>query len=541
MKNNLLKLKLVFVPFVIISIVLIVGYTFLNWLLLIKLKLFSVNEDIVNFWIPIALPWVPIILWLKARIKILNLKSENGNQPFLYMFVAWLAMIGPIVISQFYIESASGTLTRLTAITNIKGTDTKYYSLNRYYIDKVNATTHSEFEVSGKHNEDFNMRIYVAVPIFAQVADTAGNECIAWYGVKYSQQISNDLSSSDKETKYRAFVKESEADFEKKDVSKFVYLERIGNIDDHKAYNTAISNSNKYLNKSTTMLLPINEPFEARNGSKQAWILGLLIIAAIVWLFMVLFPEVDEEALAAYKSGNKNEEKEDTIWWVLVPKQGYFITPIIVNLNLLLFIIMVCAGLGFLSFKAPDLLRWGGNYRPAIMIGEWWRLLTNIFIHGGLMHLLCNMYGLLFAGLFLEPLLGKIRYAAIYLLTGIAASLTSLWWHEAIVSVGASGAIFGLYGFFLALLLLRVFPKGFSKAFLLSTIVFVGYNLLMGLAGGIDNAAHIGGLVTGFVIGAAMYPKLKKQIENDMQNANEVNATENLIEDAETENGIVKK
>jgi membrane associated rhomboid family serine protease len=101
----------------------------------------------------------------------------------------------------------------------------------------------------------------------------------------------------------------------------------------------------------------------------------------------------------------------------------------------------------------------------------------------------------------------------VYLVTGLLASATSLWWHHAVVSVGASGAIFGLYGTFLALLVTQVFPKEFSKAFLTSTLFFVGYNLVMGLAGGIDNAAHIGGLVSGFCIGLLLSPRLKREAE----------------------------
>jgi membrane associated rhomboid family serine protease len=174
---------------------------------------------------------------------------------------------------------------------------------------------------------------------------------------------------------------------------------------------------------------------------------------------------------------------------------------------------MVIAGLGLVSFKGIDLLHWGANYRPSIANGQWWRLLTSIFLHGGLMHLAANMLGLLFVGIFLEPLLGKTKYAAIYVGTGIIASATSIWWYTATISVGASGAIFGLYGLFLALMLLKVFPKDFSKIFLVSTSVFVGYNLLMGFAGGIDNAAHMGGLISGFIIGLFLSPSLKREVE----------------------------
>jgi membrane associated rhomboid family serine protease len=127
------------------------------------------------------------------------------------------------------------------------------------------------------------------------------------------------------------------------------------------------------------------------------------------------------------------------------------------------------------------------------------------------MHLVFNMYGLLFVGIFLEPLLGRIKHLIAYLMTGILASCASIWWFDATVSVGASGAIFGLYGVFLALLLTKVYPPDFSKAFLASISIFIGYNLLMGLGGGIDNAAHIGGLLSGFALGLILYPTIDKE------------------------------
>ena len=93
--------------------------------------------------------------------------------------------------------------------------------------------------------------------------------------------------------------------------------------------------------------------------------------------------------------------------------------------------------------------------------------------------------------------------------------IASIWWYDATVSVGASGAIFGLYGVFLAFLLTKIFPPDFAKSFLICTAVFVGFNLIMGLTGGIDNAAHIGGLLSGFVFGLILSPILKRQIENE--------------------------
>lgn len=168
-------------------------------------------------------------------------------------------------------------------------------------------------------------------------------------------------------------------------------------------------------------------------------------------------------------------------------------------------------GYGFISFKGQDLLQWGANFGPITKSGQWWRLITCIFLHGGILHLFTNMYGLLFVGFFLEPLLGRKYFLIIYLLNGILASLVSLFWHDATVSIGASGAIFGMYGFFISFMIFKIFTSEFSKAFLLSTLVFVGINLLMGLTGGIDNAAHIGGLLSGFIIGTLMAIFMKRK------------------------------
>ncbi|MEJ7610097.1 MAG: rhomboid family intramembrane serine protease [Ferruginibacter sp.] len=94
-------------------------------------------------------------------------------------------------------------------------------------------------------------------------------------------------------------------------------------------------------------------------------------------------------------------------------------------------------------------IKWGSNYGPLTLSGDPWRLITNVFIHFGIIHLAMNMYCLYIIGSYLEPMLGKTKFITAYLCTGILASLTSLWWHnESVNSAGASGAVFGLYGLF---------------------------------------------------------------------------------------------
>jgi len=195
---------------------------------------------------------------------------------------------------------------------------------------------------------------------------------------------------------------------------------------------------------------------------------------------------------------------------LFIPRKGYFITPILIDLNILIFILMAITGVSVMQPDNESLLKWGANFRPVTLEGEWWRLFTCCFLHIGILHLLMNMYALLYIGILLEPYLGKTRFLSAYLLTGIMASTASLYWHDLIISAGASGAIFGMYGVFLAMLTTNLIDKNARMPLLASIGIFVGYNLLNGMKAGIDNAAHVGGLVTGLLIGYAFLPSLKK-------------------------------
>ncbi|POY36299.1 rhomboid family intramembrane serine protease [Solitalea longa] len=206
-------------------------------------------------------------------------------------------------------------------------------------------------------------------------------------------------------------------------------------------------------------------------------------------------------------------EQITSFFSIFKPVKGFFITPILIDLNILIFILMAVCGVNIMLPDNESLLNWGANFRPMTLQGQWWRLITNCFLHIGVFHLLMNMYALLNIGVLLEPLLGKTRFISAYLLTGITASIASLWWHDLTISAGASGAVFGMYGVFLAMLTTNLIEKTARKALLTSIGVFVAYNLINGLRAGIDNAAHIGGLVGGLVIGYALIPSLKKPEE----------------------------
>jgi rhomboid protease GluP len=192
---------------------------------------------------------------------------------------------------------------------------------------------------------------------------------------------------------------------------------------------------------------------------------------------------------------------------MLWPRAGYFTTPLLLLANLLVFLLMGLTGINLLSPAGADLIAWGSNYSP-LVLAQPWRLFTSMFLHGGTAHLLLNLSALLLLGVLAEAKVGRWPWLLIYLLSGVGGSLTSWWWHTGgINSVGASGAIFGLYGLLLALLLVRThFTTRQERAGIIGLLLYFALGSLVGGLQGsaVDNAAHLGGLLTGFGAGIVL-------------------------------------
>jgi len=188
-----------------------------------------------------------------------------------------------------------------------------------------------------------------------------------------------------------------------------------------------------------------------------------------------------------------------------------FITHIIIALNLVVFMAMVASGVSIFAPQSDQLIKWGADYGPQTLDGDWWRLLSSAFVHIGALHLLLNMWCLWNLGRLAERMFGNWIFLALYLLSGLGGSLTSVLWNPSIVSAGASGAVFGVAGGLAAFWYFGkvALPRSIIKRDFASILTFVGYNLSYGFArGGVDNAGHIGGLLVGFALGALLHRPL---------------------------------
>jgi rhomboid protease GluP len=166
---------------------------------------------------------------------------------------------------------------------------------------------------------------------------------------------------------------------------------------------------------------------------------------------------------------------------------------------------MCAAGASPWDPSLSQVARWGASFGPWIAHrGEAWRFLAPMFVHGGFLHLLFNMWCLVRIGPIAERLFGSPGFLAAYLLSGVGGTLASVAVHPHAFGVGASGAVFGVFGMLVAFLLVqgRAIPRLLVRPMLVSAVVIAAINLVSGFSSPeVDNAAHVGGLAAGFAAG----------------------------------------
>lgn len=234
--------------------------------------------------------------------------------------------------------------------------------------------------------------------------------------------------------------------------------------------------------------------------------------------FYGLKEKIEKILFSDYKSKEQEQKKQSSKvkfknWkndFHFSTKKMPWVTIGIMVINFVVFFVTSILGD---TTNAQFLLNHGGLYLPSVMIeGQWYRLLTSMFLHSGFLHILNNMFILYFTGEILELAIGKIKYSAIYLISGIGGGLLSLFVayqsQNYVVSVGASGAIFGVIG---ALLWLVIAHRGKYKELtssrmliMIVLILFIGFTSTQ-----IDNWGHIGGLVSGFLTSVLLYHRKK--------------------------------
>jgi membrane associated rhomboid family serine protease len=216
---------------------------------------------------------------------------------------------------------------------------------------------------------------------------------------------------------------------------------------------------------------------------------------------MALLPARQTEAFATAQAEHEVFHDRIDHWTPRTP-----VIFVLLAMNIAVFALMWLdpSGRGSPVAEGLKLVRWGSNFGQFTLRGQWWRLVTSMFIHGSLLHIAFNMFALWQVGRLVERMFGSMRFIALYMIAGVCGSVASVVWNPHVNSVGASGAIFGIIGGLLAFI--RRPDSGVPPTIVKDLRGSLGGFLLFNIAAGMvyphtDNAAHIGGLVGGYVAG----------------------------------------
>jgi membrane associated rhomboid family serine protease len=503
------KLRRLFPPAALLSLLLLAAYSALNWFVLSRTAF--LHEDVADYWLPLFLAALLELAIILPRLRSLDLGKKN--LPLIINLAAVALIAAPTMLAQTYISTSIATISHVEDASDIgKAAQSRYYTASSICVDGPKARAAFQIEASGRQNQYLDITIYAVVPVCKTIAyfpksilDTSApplrDQPGLWVGLSFFKSLDNGLSQDSKKKLYLDFVQQTQGELNKLDTSKYRYLERSARSTERRYFDKALEKGGIRQPATQLVLVPHREAYTPHAND---WLMmtglalgvGLMIWAGIVAV-MPLATEEDREQAA----------KDAVLGTMVVPTRTSYGLPLLLDLNVAVFLAMVFAGLGFISFDSDDLIAWGGNYGPALMQGQFFRLVTSLFVHGGVMHLLNNMYGLVIAGLFLNTALPNWRMILCYLVTGLGGSIASAMLHPALVSVGASGAILGLWGVLVGLALLGDTRLAQQKnIILINGAGFAALTVIIGaFTPGIDNAAHIGGFVAGLAVGGAVF------------------------------------
>lgn len=311
------KVRLVFVPYLVLLVLCAAAYSFINWRFYLPHPWDRIPEAIMFITLPIALAIVVVLIWLRPRLRLLTVKAEKTSPQFTLNVLSIMAIAIPTILFQHWLLSAAGELRKVYAPSEIaKGHYAKYYSVKEFA--ELKKYTSMRFAItSSNKGRTLEYQQYFAMPLidknvfanahFAQDTFltytklfTEGNPPQVWACMKYTFRIKKKESTRKKED---AFIEICKNDFYRKDFSRITYMDRLGNNELQKGYKkTIVTEGGKH--KPIILNVRFNL-FEKRSDDARKWaIIGTLISIISLLLVFIIF-KWDEERLQAFEHKNR--------------------------------------------------------------------------------------------------------------------------------------------------------------------------------------------------------------------------------------------
>ncbi len=301
-----LKFRVLFVPFLIRTIGFIAFYTFLNWLLTIKLDLFQIPETFIDLVMPIILcvAFVPMGLSYKKIFPCKITERENsGTYSEFWSIIAYATLALSIIFAQLYLHRYTASVMKIETSTQIDRSHlTKYYQINSMYLDKKFTSVYFSAEPGrGRYNRSLYYNAYYALPLMTAQSDTSLKTQNVWYVKTYSKKMSNSMSATENEIAYAKFCKDADQRFAQADLYNVGYFVRC----DWESQDNllAIQQTKMFDNPNDPIILnPVQAPFNPDyNRMLHFFLLSFCLGSFLMFLMIVLRP-LSEETLKVFEA-----------------------------------------------------------------------------------------------------------------------------------------------------------------------------------------------------------------------------------------------
>lgn len=500
-----IKLHTIIIPYLILLGSTIAGYMLLQYVLdITHLAWQPFIGMLLNFWIPILLPLVLVIAVLHKRLTILY----TGRAYIFYIVLAYSSITLCLTPATKFILSAPYKLYTVNSAEDINIKDPeRFYVIKDFELSTVAGAILPDVEGKGA---GLDMVCYTATAFKNKNGVILDN---LWHAGTYRKRVRafgmNKIEFDAEQQQFVDSVRDADNNIAPQ---KGTYFEVLpdGNERDH-ILNTLYSVY--YFKKDDPLLIKrISEPFGRRYLGPLIKLLLYLLAGAGIFILAVLLPKLqltnwrrfkDRDGYWLYEEPDQRIKQRGLLQFFMPDKSGLYITPILIISNVLYYIILVLAGKSAVYLNTAEIQAFGGNSAEGLMSGQLWRLLFNSFLHMGFGHLFGNMLSLAAIGSILEPYIGRKRFLAAYITCSILGSINSLLWKMYTVSAGASIPIAGMSGLLLALFLFGKVKKEDRKILFLVLGVNIVELILVFNETNIDNGGHIGGFITGIIVGIA--------------------------------------
>lgn len=308
MSDYSIKLRHIMPTFLCISLGSLLSLALIRYYFAIQSEILHFKMEVWEKFLPFVLPWIVIIIWLRPKLRILTFEESGDRRRLFFYLLAWGTMFAPLSISQSYLTTSTGSLKEISSISETDSIRSNYFTIKNFSIKKEFQSSFTMMTESGgrrNYNEQLTITIYFVWPITDNDANILLDNYRHWYGMKFQQQMSNNLSSKEKSNRYDNFYNQCLWNLRGHNFQNVTYFERLSNSEDKDSFTEAVRYA-KGPHRDPEIFIPRKENFESRSGDKFEWIFGSYAIGVVVFLIFLVWPGYSKSELERQLTGKKN-------------------------------------------------------------------------------------------------------------------------------------------------------------------------------------------------------------------------------------------